>query len=137
MGDETREVPRRHATGSLTKATEFAETAQTALGGRKRNAAGLAAIHAGISAADAALIATDGVRSISKDHGAVVRLLESRAPRFTAAQRRQLLGLLKMKNQVAYDARLLTEVEARQLVEHATRLVKWATALVVDSPETP
>ncbi|MFA5845149.1 MAG: hypothetical protein WC971_10020 [Coriobacteriia bacterium] len=128
--DETREVRRSHAAQSLTKGVEFSESAQTALGDHRWNAAGLEAIHAGIAAADAALIATAGLRSVSQDHGVAISLLESRVPEFTAIQQRQLAGLLKMKNQVAYDERLLTEVEARQLVEHATRLVKWATGVV-------
>jgi hypothetical protein len=49
---------------------------------------------------------------------------------FTAIQRRRLAGLLKMKNQVSYDQRLLTETEARQLVDFATRLSRWAETFV-------
>jgi len=130
--DETRDVPRTHAIQSLQKCMEFSESAQAALGAGRWNAAGLDAIHAGIAAADATLIAAAGIRSIAKDHSAVLGLLEAHVPEYAATQRRQLAGLLKMKNQVAYDHRLLTEVEARQLVDQATRLAKWASATVRD-----
>ncbi|MDZ4064352.1 MAG: hypothetical protein U1E22_06745 [Coriobacteriia bacterium] len=129
---ETRATPRGHAAQSLTKCIEFSESAQAALGDRRWNSAGLDAIHAGVAAADAALIATAGLRSISKDHGAAMDLIETGVPEFTATQRRQLAGLLKMNNQVAYEQRLLTEMEARQLVDHATRLAKWATGVVTN-----
>lgn len=59
-------------------------------------------------------------------------LLETETGEFTATQRRQLGGLLKVKNQVAYDQRLVTEVEALQLVDNAHRLVKWARRVVDD-----
>lgn len=127
-----REVPRAHSRPVLDKCVEFLETARSALRDGKWNAAGLNAIHSGISAADAALIASAGVRSIAEDHGAVIGLLESEpSAEFTMSRRRQLTGLLKLKNQVAYDRRLLTEVEARQLADHAARLAKWAEVVVI------
>ncbi len=127
---DTRDVPRGHAIQSLAKCVEFSESAQSSLGSQRWNSAGLDAVHSGIAAADTVLIAVDGIRSVSKDHGAVIGLLDSRVPAFTATQRRQLAGLLKMKNQVAYEQRPLTETEARQLVDHATRLAKWAAGIV-------
>lgn len=128
--DDVRVVPRSDARAALTKCQEFTGTAQEALGSGKWNAAGLAAIHAGTAALDAALIASAGLRSASQDHGAVIALLEQQVPEFTAAQRRQFAGLLKMKNQVAYEQRLLTDIEARQLVDQAARLSRWATGVV-------
>lgn len=130
--DEARVAPRRDAQGALTKAEEFSATAQDALGQSRWNAAGLASIHAGICAADAALIASAGIRSMSQDHGAVLRMLDDQVHEFGTPQRRQLAGLIKMKNAVAYEQRLLTEGEARQLVDHAARLTRWAAAVVED-----
>lgn len=127
---ETRATPRAEALKPLAKCVEFAEAAHAALGDSRWNAAGLSAIHAGISAGDAALIASAGLRSASQDHGVVVSLLDAQVPEFTATQRRQLGGLLKMKNRVAYEQRLLTETEARQLVDHSGRLVNWARQVV-------
>lgn len=129
---DLRSVPRGNACASLGKCQEFANTAQSALADKKWNAAGLNAIHAGIAAADAALIASAGLRSTSQDHGSVVSVLEQQVPEFDATQRRQLSGLLKMKNQVAYEQRLLTYIESRQLVDHATRLTRWAEGVVKD-----
>lgn len=123
-------VPRGEARTALAKSLEFSDAAQSEAQAKRWNAAGLAAIHCAISAADAAMIAATGLRSTSQDHGAVIPLLEAQIPEFKAQQRRQLGGLLKKKNQVAYEQRLLTEVEARQLVDQATRFARWANGVV-------
>jgi HEPN domain-containing protein len=123
---------RSEARKSLKKADEMNSAAASELAVGRWNSAGLNAVHAGICAADAALIASAAVRSSSQDHGAVLALLEERVKGFAAAQRRQLGGLLKVKSLVAYEQRLLTEDEARQLVDHANRLTKWATGVVAE-----
>lgn len=123
-------VPRGEARVALTKSLEFSEAAQCEAAAKRWNAAGLAAIHSAICAADAALIASAGMRSTSQDHGAVIPLLEVQIPAFKVKQRRQLGGLLKKKNQVAYERRLLSEVEAKQLVDQATRFTQWANSVV-------
>lgn len=129
---DERATDRGEAKRSLKKAEEMSSAATSELTTGHWNSAGLNAVHAGICAADAALIVSTGVRSISQDHGAVVAMLDERVPEFTSAQRRQLGGLLKMKNVVAYEQRLLTEYEARQLVDQANRLTKWAATIVKD-----
>lgn len=123
-------VPRGEARAALAKSLEFSQAAQAEAAAKRWNAAGLAAVHSAISAADAAMIAAAGLRSTSQDHGAVIPLLEAQIPEFKAQQRRQLGGLLKKKNQVAYERRLLSEVEAKQLVDQATRFTRWATSVV-------
>jgi hypothetical protein len=123
---------RGEAWNSLKKAEEMSSAAASELAAGHWNSAGLNAVHAGICAADAALIASAGVRSSSQDHGAVLALLDERVSEFTATRRRQLGGLLKVKNVVAYEQRLLTETEARQLADQANRLTKWAAAVVMD-----
>jgi hypothetical protein len=128
--NDIRVVPRSYARGALLKAREFVEIADTAVSTSRWNGAGLASIHAGICAADAALIAAAGVRSASKDHGAVLELLRERVIEFSSIQQRQLAGLLQKKNSVAYDQRLVTDVEARQLFDQAQRLVAWARDVV-------
>lgn len=130
--DDVRATARSEATKSFAKCIEFADVARDALENGKWDGAGLSAIHSGICAADSALIASAGLRNVSKDHGAVVAALDAQVPEFIATQRRQLGGLLKMKNRVAYEQRLLTETEARQLVDHAERLAKWAARVVDD-----
>lgn len=128
--EETRPVERGIARKSLAKAEEFCEGAQSLVDAGRPNSAALAAIHAGIAAADASLVACAGVRSAARDHSAVIPLLESRVDDFGPTRRRQLMGLLKMKNTVAYEDRLVTELEARQLVDHARRLTKWSREAV-------
>lgn len=123
---DVRAVSRGEARGAIAKAEEFLGAAIRERDIGKWDSAGLNAIHAGIAAADAACIASAGVTSASRDHSAVIALLDVNAPEFAATQRRQLGGLLKMKNAVAYERRPLTEVESRQLVDHAQRLVAWA-----------
>ena len=125
-------VNRGEARNSLTKAEEMTSASASELAMGHWNSAGLNAVHAGICAADAALIASVAVRSSSQDHGAVLSLLEERVPEFSATQRRHLAGLIKVKNVVAYEQRLLTETEARQLADHANRLTKWAAGVVRD-----
>lgn len=128
--EPAREVPKADARRSLKMAHELVDTAGWALGSERWHAAGLDAIHAGICGADAALIAVAGIRSVSGDHGAAIELLAAHVREFTAIQRRQLTGLLKEKNDVSYEQRPLTDVEARRLVDQARRFVKWADAVV-------
>ncbi len=128
--DETRAVRRSAARPYLAKAREFHGAARDSLAAGKPNAAGLAAIHTGISAADAALVASAGVRSASRDHSAVLTLLHQLVPEAGSAQERQLRGILALKNEIAYEQRLVAKEEARTLVENAGRLVKWAQTVV-------
>lgn len=114
----------------LDKADEFLAAAEDALAVGRMDAAGLGAVHAGISYADAVLAAVAGVRSRETDHGALVVLLEERVAAFSGASRRQLVGLLSSKNMVEYEHRLVTEAEAVQFVDQARRLGRWARPLV-------
>ena len=56
----TRKVPRGEAMTGLTKAREFIESARQETAASRWNSAGLTAIHAAISAVDAALVASAG-----------------------------------------------------------------------------
>ena len=128
--DDVRPANRGESRTYLVKAQEFLATADAAVLNKRWNSAGLAAIHAGIGAADAAIVASAGVRSASKDHGAAVGLLRRLVAESGAAQERQLNGLLSMQNTVEYEQRLATESEARALVEQAGRLVRWSADVV-------
>lgn len=128
--DAVREVPRTDARKALSLAFELIVAADGAMAVGHWRVAGLSAIHAGICAADAALIASAGIRSASRDHGAVTGLLESAAPTFKMAQRRQLSGLLKEKSAIAYEQRGLKEAEARVMLDQTRRFVDWASGVV-------
>lgn len=127
---DARPVGRAKARQYLLKAEEFSGAGKSLLADQRWNAAGLAAIHAGISASDAALVACSGLRSVSKDHGAATDLLERHVPEYGASQQRQLKGLLRMKNTVEYEERVLTEAEARSMTEQAGRFVRWSATVV-------
>ena len=122
----TRSVPRENSRVALKMAQQFCATAQDEMIKERWNSAGLSAIHCGISAADAALIHVAGVRSVSQDHANVSCLLEEHINSFRGSPRTQLVGLLKMKNDVAYEQRLITQKEARTLVTAAERFFAWA-----------
>ena len=128
--DAVRGAPRSDAGRALSLAQELIVSGDKAAAVGHWRVAGLNAVHAGISAADAALIGASGVRSASQDHGAASDLLESRVPEFKTAQKRQLNGLLKVKNAIAYEQRPVTEVEARVMLDQARRFVEWASGVV-------
>jgi HEPN domain-containing protein len=109
------------------KASEFLAGAEEALAAGRWNLAGTNATHAGISAADAVLSARAGCVSGESDHQAVIGLLQERVATFNTSARRQLAGLLRSKSSVEYSNRLVTEVEARRLVDAAQRFLEWAT----------
>jgi hypothetical protein len=114
----------------MSLAFECLESAETSLAASRWHAAGFCAIHAGVAAADAALGASAGFRSASPDHNTVVRLLREHVSGFPAASGRQITGLLQQRSAIYYDARLVTETEARTLVDQARRFVEWAGGVV-------
>jgi hypothetical protein len=122
----TQQIDRSAALQYRAKGDEYLAVSEQALVDANWNAAGLAAIHAGISLADAVLVGVAGVRSLEPDHGAAIDLLDERVAAFGSTQKRHLAGLLRMKNAVEYERRLLGQVEARQLVDHARRFARWA-----------
>ena len=114
---KTEKVGREAACRYLAKGREFSLVAELALADNHFNGAGLAAIHAGISLGDAVLAYAVGLRSIEKDHGAIVTLLEQHVAAFTGTRRRQLVGLLRLKNTVEYDQHPISVAEARNETE--------------------
>jgi hypothetical protein len=121
----------------LGKAREFLDSASDSHRARRWNAAGLAAVHATISYADAVLVHVAAVRSTAADHAAVVDLLEERVTAFGGAAKRQITGALRMKNVVEYEQRMITEVESRRLVDQATRFGAWAETVTGDGVSRP
>lgn len=127
----TRPTKRGDARRYLTKATEFAESAKAEFVAGRWTAAGLAAVHAGISAADAVTSALGGCVNAGDDHMEVVGLLRKHAPDdFAKANERQLVGLISAKNTIEYDDGLQGREPSRILVDQATRFVDWARAVV-------
>lgn len=130
QSDTVRAASDADAHKAISLAIELVASAEAAMAVGHWRVVGLNAVHAGICAADAALIASAGVRSAAKDHGAAADLLARSAPTFKMTQRRQLTGLLKQKSAIAYEQRNLTEVEARVMLDQARRFVAWAASVV-------
>src|SRR5690349_1859837 len=105
----TKAVGPRAAETYLRRAHEYAAAADQLLTDGLFSAAGLQAVHAAIAAADAALAWHAGRRSSEPEHQAVVDALRADVPDFDGAARRQLTGVLKWKNTLAYEPRDITE----------------------------
>ncbi len=112
------------------KAVQFAESMKTSLEKRHWDAAGLSAVHAVISAADALLAAYGGIRSAEPDHRQASRLLEDTLGRAVAPQIRHISFVIARKNVVEYEQRRLTEKEARSIAEHAGRFLSFADKML-------
>ncbi|MFH1359900.1 MAG: HEPN domain-containing protein [Candidatus Omnitrophota bacterium] len=128
----TAHLPKSDYINYLKKAEEFLSSAQESLGRGKWNAAGLNAIHAGISSADALLVALHGIRSISPKHDDILKLFSSLVKHKAADENmNHLRHLVSMKSVVEYDQRLITQREAVNLSKHAERFLNWIKSIVI------
>ena len=115
----------------LKKAEEFFEMMEQSLMKEKWNAAGLNAIHTGISANDALLTFHFGLRSVSPKHDDAVKLLISMMKRDDIETKaKHLRRLISVKNLVEYDGRLLSRKEAESIAKHAERFLDWVKSLL-------
>jgi len=125
-------VHRSQAKSYLSKAQEFLAQAHDAQRAERWDAAMLNAIHAGISASDAATIALSGQRSADPDHMRSADLLEEVAPasREIRGQATQLRRLLARKNAVEYESRRSRKSDVVDAVKRADRLTAWVVDVV-------
>jgi hypothetical protein len=132
---KTAQVRRGEAQLYLDKAVQFIEQAREGLDADRNDAALLAAIHAGISGADAVTVALAGVRSTDPDHQRAADLLEEvvASAREGRERARQLRALLARKNTVEYESRRATPRDARDGVDRAGRIVDWATQVLASA----
>ncbi|MBA4370973.1 MAG: hypothetical protein C0418_05270 [Coriobacteriaceae bacterium] len=124
--DRTRRAMKSDARAYLAKAEQFLAGMEAELAEERWDAAGLAAIHAGISAGDAVLGYHGGVRSIAQDHRATVDLLKRTMGSAADGAAKHLKRLIDKKNLVEYEQRRLTASEAADLAEQARRFLGWA-----------
>lgn len=125
-----RTAPTEKSRGSfyLRKASNFLRAAESSLQGRNFDAAGLAGVHAVISAGDALTVFRLGLRSSGQDHSEVLKLLlDVGIPDATLTQIRETIS---QKNRAAYEARGITEEEAKQIVTRARRVLEVASRIV-------
>jgi len=125
---KTTQARRGEAKLYLDKAVQFIEQARAGLDAGRNDAALQDAIHAAISATDAATIALAGVRSTDPDHRRAADLLEEVAGSGPEGRERarQLRALLTRKNTVEYESRRASVKDARDGVERSGRIVDWA-----------
>lgn len=128
-------VDRNRAKAYLAKAQEFLELAQEARDTERWDAAMLNAIHAAISACDAATIALAGQRSADLDHMRAADLLDEIAPssKEVKGQATQLRRVLATKNMVEYESRRSRRSDAQETVKRAERLTSWAITIVTEA----
>jgi hypothetical protein len=128
--DRTRPATKADARHYMEKASQFLTSMEAELSASRWDSAGLAAIHAGISAADAVLAYHGGVRSAGQDHRAAVDLLQQVLGDAAVEPSRHLKRLIDKKTLVEYEQRRLVRAEAADMAEHARRFVGWATGQV-------
>jgi hypothetical protein len=112
------------------KAMEFAGAMRNSLATGQWDVAGLNAVHAVISAADALLSIYGGVRSAESDHRIASRLLEEVLGDASAGACRHIAFVIAKKNVIEYEQRRLVEKEAREIAEHAERFLRFADAML-------
>ena len=128
---KTSHVPKSNYINYLKKAEEFLSSAQDSLVREKWNAAGLNAIHAGISSADALLVSLHGIRSASPKHDDILKLFLSLIKHKGLQENaNHLRHLISMKNIIEYGQRLITQNEAVSLSRHAERFLAWVKSIL-------
>lgn len=127
---KTRAVDKGHYRAFLAKAKDFASMMDISLEEGKWNSAGLQAVHTVISASDAVIVYFGGVRSAELDHREVVGLLQEIIGESAASVGRHVTRVIAKKNLVEYEERLITQAEARDMVEHAKRFIEWAIGML-------
>jgi hypothetical protein len=125
-GERTRPAAKSDSKQYIAKAEEFLASMESALAAELWDAAGLAAIHSGITAADAVLAYHGGVRSAGQDHRVAVDLLKQTMGTDASRAATHLKRLIDKKNLVEYEQRRLIRSEAVDLADHARRFMKWA-----------
>jgi len=127
-------IPEHRSRTYLKKAHEFLRAAEAARARQDWNAAGLGAVHAGISAVDAVTTWTLGQRSRDVDHENASQLLRRTDLADADERAEQFVRLIRDKNVIEYEARDYEGREAEAATNRAQRLVAWAQAVVTGTP---
>ncbi len=123
-------LPARKSHVYLRKSTEFLRAAEASLSGGDWNAAGLGAVHAGISAVDAVTTWMLGERSRDADHERSSQLVRRTGLDDADDRAEQFVRLIRDKNLIEYEAREYEAHEAEVATKRARRLVAWADSVV-------
>jgi len=121
-----REEDRLSAKSYLEKARQSSAAMHLAFEEGLWNAAGENGVRCAIHACDALTVAIGGVRSSSKNHEDAARLLaEVVKGKDVKEMSNRLLGIIRMKNPVDYDPRLLRKKDAQKVVRDVGILLAW------------
>jgi len=94
------------------------------------NMAVIAAVHCGISAADAITVKFLGVRNSGSRHETVIKLLSRVRLPDIGKKGQQLSNLLRIKSTAEYEARLMNQSDASEAIRDAERFYKWAKSVL-------
>jgi len=89
------------------------------------NMAVIAAVHCGISSADALTVKFKGVRHSGMRHEGVVKLLNTLDIPEAYKKNRQLLNILRLKSAAEYEHKLMSQSDASEAVRDTERFYKW------------
>jgi HEPN domain-containing protein len=129
-----REEDRLSAKSYLEKARQSSIAMHLAFEEGLWNAAGENAVRCAIHACDALTVAIGGVRSSSKSHEDAARLLlEVVKGKDVKEMSNRFLGIIRMKNPVDYDLRLLRKRDAQRVIKDADIFLEWVEGRVTNS----
>lgn len=89
------------------------------------NLAVIAAVHCGISAADALTVKYLGLRNSGSRHESVIKLLSRLNLPEIGKKNQQLSNLLRIKSTAEYEERLMSKSDASDALRDAERFYKW------------
>lgn len=122
----TGKVSRDHYADYLSKADDAIRGMRLCAEKGLTTSAGVAAIQAAISSADALTVFHLGMRSTSPNHADVLRLLESLKLRGSERFRIQLNEILKVKNLLQYEPGTIGRSELERISQLSERVYSWA-----------
>lgn len=124
---KTRSITESEARSYLDKAKQHHEAMQDEFGLERWNTAALIGVHCAISAADAVLGKSAGIRSAGESHADAAQLIRTHVKDEAAERQAQrFLKIIQEKNFVAYDSREFTRAEAADLIKDVGRFFEWA-----------
>lgn len=122
----TRAVDQGEYIGYWNKSEEFYEVMKHAYKNRMWSAVGLNAVHCVISACDAVLVKSQGIRAAEDDHLRALELLSNAPIVGIEKQVTAIRRIIAKKNIIAYESREFRESEASDIFKQADRFYRWA-----------
>lgn len=108
------------------KAEDFYQSMFRAYADKNWNSVGLEAVHCAISATDALLVRSKGIRSTSQYHRDIVDFMITQVNTEDAKKHSNtLLRIISMKNIVEYEDRPFREKEAADILKHTEKYFTW------------